>query len=220
MSNIVIPGDLLSDDPNRAGEGTFVEKGKVYSYRYGLLDSKDKIRVIPLAGKYFPSRGDVIIGKVVDISFSNWIVDMDSPYEGLLHVSEYPGRVDPQDMTKYIRVGDLIIAKVIDVDPSMKVELTMKNEWLRVLRGGRIIEIPHTRIPRVIGKGGSMINMLKRECRCTILIGKNGRIWLNGRAEDMDLACKTIYKIAAEAHTSGLTDKISEFIREHKKRRN
>lgn len=210
---VVVPGDLLSDDPRLASHGTYVEGGKVYSASYGLVDRRNNIKVIPLSGRYIPSRGDLVIGKVVDVTFSNWIVDINSPYEGLLHVSEFPERVDQNNMSKYLHVGELILAKVSDVDPSMKVELTLRDEHLRILRQGRVIDISHTKIPRVIGRNGSMISMLKKELNCSIFVGQNGRIWLKGDEKMMDLAIRTIFKIEREAHTSGLTDKIKEYLK-------
>lgn len=210
---IVVPGDHLGDDPKLSSHGTYVENGKVYSASFGLVDRRGTIKVIPLSGRYIPARGDLVIGKVVDVTFSNWIVDINSPYEGLLHVSEYPERVDQSNMSKYLHVGELIIAKVSDVDPSMKVELTLREEHLKVLKQGRVIDISHTKIPRVIGRNGSMISMLKKELNCSIFVGQNGRIWLRGDEKMMDLAIRTIFKIEREAHTSGLTDKIKDFLK-------
>lgn len=209
---IVVPGDMLGEDPKLAGSGTYVLDGRVYSTNYGLVDRRTSIKVIPLSGRYIPARGDLVIGKVVDVTFSNWIIDINSPYEGLLHVSEYPERVDPANMSKYLHVGELIIARVADVDPSMKVELTMRDEHLRILRQGRVIDISHVKIPRVIGRNGSMISMLKKDLNVSIFVGQNGRIWLKGDDKRVDLAIRTIFKIEREAHTSGLTDKIKEYI--------
>ena len=206
---LVIPGDILSDDVKRAGEGTYVASGKVYASIYGILDQKE-LRVIPLSGKYMPYTGDTVIGKVVDIIFSNWIVDINSPYEALLHVSEHPERIDTCDMDRCLEIGDLIIARVKDVDATMRVELTL--EKFKPLRSGRVIEISHTRIPRVIGRGGSMINLLKKELDCSIFVGQNGRIWINGKEDYIDLAIQTLLKIEREAHTPGLTDRIRELI--------
>jgi len=213
---VVVPGDLLSDDGKRSGEGTFVKDGKVYSLLYGLANFRDRINVIPLAGKYVPTSGDNIIGIVKDVTFSNWIVDINSPYDGLLHISEYPMRIESDEMSKHLRVGTSIMTRVKDVDSTMKVELTLSDRKLGVLKTGRIVEISHTRVPRLIGKGGSMISMLKKELNCNIFVGQNGRIWINGGAEDMDLALKTILLIEKEAHTNGLTDRIVEFLKSEK----
>ncbi len=213
---VVIPGDLLSEDAKSSGEGTFVKDGRVYSLLYGLANYRDKINVIPLAGKYIPISGDNIIGIVKDITFSNWIVDINSPYDGLLHISEYPKRIDADEMSKHLRVGSSIMTRVKDVDPTMKVELTLNDRKLGPIKTGRIIEISHTRVPRLIGKGGSMISMLKKELACNIFVGQNGRVWISGNAEDMDLALRTILLIEKEAHTNGLTDRIVEFLKNEK----
>ena len=209
---IVVPGDMLGENPKLAGIGTYVQDGRVYSANYGLVDRRNTIKVIPLSGRYIPARGDLVIGKVVDMTFSNWFADINAPYEGMLHISEFPERVDPANMSKYLHVGELIIARVADVDPTMKVELTMRDENLRILKQGRVIDISHVKIPRVIGRNGSMISMLKKDLNVSIFVGQNGRIWLKGDDKYVDLAIRTIFKIEREAHTSGLTDKIKDYI--------
>jgi len=213
---VVVPGDLLSEDAKRSGEGTYIKDGSVYSLLYGLANYRDKINVIPLAGKYVPAPGDNVIGVVKDITFSNWIVDMNSPYDGLLHISEFPKRIESDEMSKHLRIGSSIMTQVKDVDPTMKVELTLNDRKLGLIKAGRVIEISHTRVPRLIGKGGSMISMLKKEVNCNIFVGQNGRIWIRGGADDTDLALKTIALIEKEAHTNGLTDKIVDFLKTEK----
>jgi exosome complex component RRP4 len=108
------------------------------------------------------------------------------------------------------------MTQVKDVDPTMKVELTLNDRKLGLIKTGRVIEISHTRVPRLIGKGGSMISMLKKEVNCNIFVGQNGRIWISGGADDTDLALKTIALIDKEAHTNGLTDRIVDFLKTEK----
>ncbi len=214
---IVVPGDILSEDEKRSGEGTYVKDGRVHSLLYGFANYRDnRINVIPLAGKYVPASGDHIIGIVKDITFSNWIVDISSPYDGLLHISEFPKRIDSEEMSLHLRIGSSLMARVKEVDCTMKVELTVNDRRLGPIKNGRLMEISHTRVPRLIGKGGSMIGMLKKELNCNIFVGQNGRIWVSGNEDDMDLAIKTILLIEKEAHTNGLTDRIVEFLRVEK----
>ncbi len=213
---LVIPGEFLSDDINRADEGTYVEDGKVYSSVFGIASLKNRIKVVSLSGKYIPRPGDMIIGIITEVSFSNWIVDIRSPYEGLLHISEFPRRIENTDMSKYLTVGDSIMTLVTDVDPTMKVELTLNDQRLRQIKEGRIIEVTPSKVPRLIGRSGSMIAMLKNETRCNIFVGQNGRIWLTGKDKDLDLAVKSISKIERESHISGLTDRIIKFLKEEK----
>ena len=62
-----------------------------------------------------------------------------------------------------------------------------------------------------------MINLLKKMTNCNIFVTQNGRIWIQG--EDIEherLLIDTIFKIEKEAHTSGLTDRISSYIENEK----
>ncbi len=215
--SIVVPGDFLSDNPKDAGEGTYVEGGKVYASVHGITRQRDgHIQVVPLSGKYIPAKGDIIIGIVKEITSVNWIVDINSPYEALLHISEYPAKIDSDEMAGCLGVGDSFLALIRDVTHAMKVELTLKDPRLRVIRSGRVIDISSTKVPRLIGRGGSMINLLKSETGCSIFVGQNGRVWIEGKDKNIDLAVRCILKIEQEAHTSGLTDKITAFLKKEK----
>ena len=222
MYNVVVPGDFISDEVNRAGEGTYVDGGKVYAMKYGIVNDKGEIKVVALSGKYVPTRGDVVIGKIAEISFPYWIVDIASPYEARLHSSEFARgserKIEFGDMSNYLDLGDLIVAKVLNVDALMRVDLTLKDEF-RIGDRGRLIEISHTRVPRLIGRSGSMIKMLKEKCNCFVFIAKNGRIWIKGTEENMNLALQVVVMIANEAHTSGLTDRVAHFLDSFNKKR-
>ncbi len=215
MYKVVVPGDFISEEANRAGEGTYVEEGKVYAMKYGIVDDREEIKVVALSGKYVPTKGDVVIGEIVEISFPYWIVDIASPYEARLHTSEFTRnereKIEFGSMGKYLDLGDLIVAKVMNVDAMMRVDLALKDEF-KIGEGGRLIEISHTKVPRLIGRSGSMIRMLKEKCNCFIFIAKNGRVWIKGSEDEMNLALQVVLMIENEAHTSGLTDRVSYFL--------
>jgi exosome complex component RRP4 len=60
--------------------------------------------------------------------------------------------------------------------------------------------------------------MLKQETGCQITVGQNGVILVSGKSpEDEQLAVMAIRKIGEEAHTSGLTDRITEMIKNEKR---
>jgi exosome complex component RRP4 len=145
---------------------------------------------------------------------NGWNVDINSPYSAFLSLTEVEikGR-KPNDS---LDLDDSIIAKVIGIDPKMKVSLTMKDKVCRPIRFGRIVAINPTRVPRVIGKKGSMIKLLKGELGIQIIVGQNGLIWLSGDRKRVDIAEEAIYIIEREAHTEGLTDRITEFIKSRK----
>jgi exosome complex component RRP4 len=215
MYKVVVPGDFISDEVDRAGEGTYVDNGKVYALNYGIVSDKGAIKVVALSGKYVPTMGDVVIGRIIELSYPFWIVDIASPYEARLHLSDFSRgaerRIDFSSMSNYLDVGDLIIAKVLKVDALMRIDLGLKDE-IKIGDRGRLIEISYTKVPRVIGRSGSMIKLLKEKCKCFIFIAKNGRIWIKGQDENMNLATQVVLMIANEAHTSGLTDRVAHFL--------
>lgn len=215
MRKMVIPGELIAEGEHKLGEGVFREQGKIYSSVMGLVDEKKGyIRVIPLTGKYMPKVEDFVIGKIEDVQFSHWEVDINSAYSAILNASDYFREIDifQTALVKVLAPGDLIFAVVREITPTKKVYVTMVDRGARILKGGRLLKINPTKVPRVIGKNSSMISMLKKEVRCDILVGQNGRIWLNGEAERVNLAVKAIELIEREAHTAGLTERVKNMI--------
>ncbi len=143
---------------------------------------------------------------------SNWLFDINSPYPGVLHASESPWKVEFGATAKYLELGDNVTARILSVDDSKHVQLTMRDQSLRKLKGGHVVDIPYAKVPRVIGKNGSMIEMIKEYSRCKVLIGKNGRIWIDGEVENVLNVAKAIRIIDEESHTHGLTDRIRDFL--------
>ncbi|QLH75371.1 MAG: RNA-binding protein [Methanomassiliicoccales archaeon] len=210
---VVLPGDLLDTGRLKPGSGAYMEEGKVFAAQLGIKSVKSNfVNVIPLGGRYIPSPGDTVIGKVEDIGPSNWLIDINSPYPAPLHVTEVPWKVEFGDTSRFLGVGDTIMAKVLMVDETKRVQVTMKEQGLRKLQGGQVIEISHSKVPRVIGKGGSMIQIIKNYTACRIFIGQNGRIWLDGDIENMMVAIRAIKMIEEGAQMAHLTEKVKEYL--------
>ena len=206
--DLVIPGQLLADDEYYSGRGTFKENGKVCSSLMGLVSLRNKkLRVIPLKSKYVPKKGDVVIGKIDDVRFSMWNVDINSPYSGILPAFEVFGR-EKKELNKVFDIGDVLFLRVVDVDEIKKAKLGLKGRGMGKFKGGIIVDIAPTKVPRLIGKKGSMINMIKDKTNCKIVVGQNGLVWVKGDKDMEQLTKSIIQLIEAEAHTSGLTNKI------------
>lgn len=209
---IVVPGELLAVG-KRAGSGTYSEGNKVYAAQLGIKSVRqDQVTVVPLAGQYMPVRGDLVVGKIIDIGASNWLVDINSPYPAPLHVNEVPWRVEFGETSKFMTVGDIVLLKVVGVDEVKRVSVSMQEHGLRKLTGGMVIEVSPTKVPRVIGRNGSMIQMLKNSTGCRIYVGQNGRIWIDGELDSIVKAVKAIKMIEDEAHNLGLTEKVKRFL--------
>ena len=144
---------------------------------------------------------------------SSWLVNINAPYPALLHVNEVPWDVEFGETEKYLNYGDSIMAKILQVDAEKKLQITLKDRNLYKIRGGYITYIEPSKVPRLIGKKGSMISLLKKYTRCRIFVGQNGRIWIDGDNDNISKVLRTIRKIEEESLTYGLTNKIEELLK-------
>lgn len=198
MRRLVVPGDLITEEKVKLGPNVYLEGGKVYSKVVGLAEIVEgTARVIPLEGRYIPKEGDPVIGVVIDVKIPGYDIDLNSPYFGFL---------PQEEISEEATYGDIVVATVKRVDEIKSALLEKAN----ILRGGEVITINPKKVPRVIGKKQSMLNLIQNLTGVTILVGANGRIWLYGK--NVDVAKEAIYKIEQEAHTTGLTDRITKFI--------
>ncbi len=214
---LVVPGEFLGQ--GRGGNGTYVENGNVYSKVIGLAEEREGLFfVIPLRGIYNPKRGDGVIGKIEDIVFSKWVVDINSPYEATLLLSDAVTEfidLTKTDLSKYYDYGDLIFAEISSVTKTKNVQLSMKDRRCRKLKGGRIIKVTPAKVPRIIGRRGSMVEMIKEITGTQIVVGQNGIVWIKG--EHQDIAAEAIMFIEEKSHVSGLTDHIKAMLTEKMK---
>ena len=219
--DIVVPGEVLAVGmDNFPGTGTYREGENIVALMLGLVQLDGRtIKLIPLSGRYIPKMYDTIICKVVDVNMSGWRLDTNSPYSAMLSMKEATSQFIPRgaDLTKFYDIGDYISCKVINVTSQKLVDVTMKGMGLRKLQGGRAIEVASNKVPRIVGKQGSMVSMIKDATKCNIMAGQNGIIWISGTPEGELHEVEAIRKIEEESHLSGLTDKIKEFLEKNGK---
>ena len=216
---IVIPSQFLGEiKDKKAGRGTVIIDGKIYSERLGVLNKNSEyINVIPLKGRYDPIEGDFVIGIVEEALQSGWLVDINAPSPALLHVNEVPWDVEFGETERYLNHGDSIMAKILQVDITKKIQITLNDRNLYKIKGGHIINVEPSKVPRIIGKKGSMIALLKKYTRCRIFVGQNGRIWIDGEHDSITKVLETIRKIENEALSYGLTNRIETFLKKDAK---
>ena len=217
---VVSPGELLADGDHLLGDNAYRIGTQIYSDCIGILEvDGNKVFVVPLKGNYFPRPGDLVAGRVVDVGLSGWSIDIRAPYEAMLPASETPGPRGPRrrDLSTSYDVGDILLAEVLAFDRTRDPLLTVKGPGLGKITTGRVVEISAAKIPRLIGRKGSMISMLKKETDCQITVGQNGLVLVWGKSQDAErVAVEAIYLIEREAHTRGLTDRIREMISKSK----
>lgn len=216
---IVIPGETIITGKNYLpSDGTRKEGEEIIASRFGLAEISDRlVKVISLSGAYIPRVGNTIIGRVTDITFSGWMIDINAPYSSFLSTKESNMRYgDREDLEDVYGIGDLVVCKIFSVKRK-SVDLTTRIRGLGKLKDGIVITINSNKVPRVIGKEGSMVNLIKQETNCNIVVGQNGIIWIKGdKVEDEIKAKSAIMFIAEKSFIEGLTDEVSKFLKEYK----
>ncbi len=207
---IVVPGEIIfSGEDYLPGENTRREGSDIVATKFGLVEEAGRvIKLIPISGAFVPRRGNVVIGRVVDITYAGWIVEIDSAAQAFLSIEESPRFINRNEMDQYLRVGDVIAAKIWGVK-NRGLDLTLKGKGLGKLEDGFIFNIIPSRVPRVIGREGSMVNLIKERAQCSITVGQNGWIWIKGPNIKAEIkARKAIELVAEKVYIDGLTEKI------------
>jgi exosome complex component RRP4 len=212
----VIPGELVSQGKYRYTLNIYRVDDKYYSTRVGMAElTPDSVRVIPLTGPYFPRVDDLVIGKVVDYSAFSWEVDINSCFYAYLPAQNVFGReYTPAryDLTEKFAVGDLIAAKVMAFDRTRDPLLSLSGPGLGKIRNGEVVPISPTKVPRVIGKKGSMIRGIEEGTGCRLMVGQNGLIVISGPTEGILKAVSALRLIEKEAHVADLTQKVQSLL--------
>lgn len=216
--NVVVPGDLIAEGMDvLPGNGTYRSGDKLFASRVGLVSIRGSvIKIIPLRGRYIPQKDDLIVGEVISVGPSSWAIDMRAPDSGSLTVSEGVGRfvdINREDITRYFDIGDLVFAKIVRVTKTMYSILTARGPGLGKLDPSMTIEVNTTKVPRIIGKKGSMLGMLKQETGAGIVVGQNGIIWVKGNTREEELKIKEIILfIEKNSHKQGLTEQVKKML--------
>ena len=213
---IVIPGELIAEGLEFLPSGNAYREGdKIYACTIGMVSVKGRVvKVIPLTGRYMPKKGDAIIGKITAVLAGGWSVDVNSAYAADLPLAEGTSEFIPRgaDLTRFFDLNDYVFAEVTNVTETKFVKLTAAKRPYRRLKGGILVSISPVKVPRVIGKQGSMVKMIKDMSGCDVVVGQNGWIWIKGTPESEAKVELIIKKIEREAHIKGLTDKIKAML--------
>ena len=214
---VVVPGETLAEGMDfLPSYGTYRSGEKILAGRLGLAITEGKvIKLVSLTGSYLPKRGDTIIGKVTEIMLSGWRININSAYSAVLSLQEGSSHYIEKgsDLKRIYNFGEYIVVKVTQVTTQRLIDVSARGPGLRKLVGGRIIKVGSHKVPRIIGKKGSMVSLIKDYTKCKIIVGQNGVVWIQGNnPEDEILTVNTIRKIEREAHISGLTDNIKKHL--------
>ncbi len=216
---IVIPGEaIVKGDNYLPGENTEKKGEEIISLRYGLAEETNRlVKVIPLSGVYQPRTGNVVIGKVEMITFNGWVIDIGASENGFLPLTEVPRFVSKGGMDEVMDIGDMVTSKIASIN-KRGIDLSIKSRNLGKIEEGMVVNVNSNKVPRVIGKEGSMVNLIKENTGCNITVGQNGFIWIKGdKIEDELLAKKAIMFVTEKSFIDGLTEEVKKWFGENKK---
>ena len=215
---IVIPGEVIAKGEDYLpGEWTEKKMDEIIALKYGLAEeSRNLIRVIPLSGVYQPRRGNVVIGIVENITMNGWVIDIGAIENAFLPLTEVPRYVNKDGLEDVMKIGDAVVAKIWNIN-KRGIDLSIRSKGLGKVDEGMLVTINPNKVPRVIGKEGSMIKLIKDNTNCKITVGQNGLIWIAGENIDEELfAKKAILFVAERSFASGLTEELNKWFEKEK----
>jgi len=212
----VLPGDVIARGNHRYGP--YVEKrGDEYiALRVGLAEvGRDGVKLNPMTGPYLPRAEDDVIGKVVDLNGFGWVVDINSCFDGFLPASFVFGREfspSTHDLSSKFKVGDMIGARIESFERSRDPQLSIRGHGYGKIESGEIIKISPTKVPRLIGKRGAMINLISEKTGCDVRVGQNGVVVVTGPPEGIVKTAKAVKMVEEEAHAADLMSKVEAYL--------
>jgi len=217
QNQFVIPGDVIITGSYTPEQNVILDGDKIMSTAIGFYEIEDnRVNVIPLTGLYTPKIDDLIIGKVVSHSALSWDVDINSYYTGMLPASDIFGRdylPSKDDLSLKLCVGDIISTRIINAGGSRGPLLSISGQNLGKIDSGELVKISPTKIPRLIGKHGSMIQTIEASTNATITIGQNGLIVVSSNETNGLLkALAAIRMVEEQAHLADLTNKMKKML--------
>lgn len=213
----VIPGDVITTGPYRPEQNVILDGNKIISTAIGISEIyDDSIKVIPLTGKYIPKIDDLVIGKVISHTSLSWELDINSCYVGFLPAQDVFGRdfsAHADELSSKLKTGDLVAARIANSDRTRDPLVTISDRDLGKIDSGHLVSISTSKVPRLIGKKGTMIQMIEMATNAAITIGQNGWIVVSCETpEGLLKAKKAIQMVNEMAHVANLTDQVKEML--------
>ncbi len=213
----VIPGDVVTTGPFRPEQNVVLDGNKIISTTVGISEIyDDSVRVISLTGKYIPKINDLVIGKVLSHTSLSWELDINSCYVGFLPAQDVFGRdfsAHADELTSKLTAGDLVAARIANFDRTRDPLVTISDRDLGKIDSGALIQISPSKVPRLIGKRGTMIQSIEMATDAAITIGQNGWVVVSCESpEGLLKAKKAIQMVNEKAHVANLTDQVKEML--------
>jgi len=218
-NQFVLPGDVIVTGDYRPAQNVILEGNRLMSTATGFSEIKDDlVTVTPLTGLYTPKTDDLVVGKIVSHNALSWEVNINSYYPGILTAFDIFGKdysASRDDLSLKLNTGDIILARIANVN-SRDPLITITGENLGKIDSGELVKISPAKIPRLIGKHGSMIQTIEGSTNATITVGQNGLIILKcDNSAGLKKAIASIKMIGMIQYEVNIEDKIQNILDEN-----
>lgn len=175
-------------DPALTIEGT----GQIIAAVNGVVEITDRvISVKGRASRYQPEVGDVIVGRITEVAGNKWLVDINSAQAGIMLLSNVtePGgmlrrreRGDELGMRQLFDQADLIVAEVqrLSQDGVASLHTRAAQKYGKLISFGRLVVVNASLVKR---SKHQFVHL--QACRCQLIIGVNGNIWVSRLTEGL-----------------------------------
>ena len=218
-NHFVLPGDVISNGSSSLKQNVILEGDKLVSTTIGFTEINDgAVDVIALTGLYISAVDDLVIGKIVSHNSLSWEVDINSSYRAMLPASDIFGKdysPSRDDLSLKLIIGDIILARIVNSD-SKRPLITINGQNLGKIDDGELIKISPAKVPRLIGKHGSMIQSIEESTGASITIGQNG--WVIFKSDNpisLKNAIASIKMADLILHDDNLEEKIQNMLDEN-----
>jgi len=158
----------------------------------------------------------LVIGTIQYIHGNSWFADINSCYQGMLLGQDVFGRGSyptKSEMEERLSKGDIIFAKIANSDRQREPLISIADQSLGKIDSGELVKISPAKIPRLIGKHGSMIQTIEGSTNATITVGQNGLIVVScDETNGLLKALAAIRMVDEQAHLVNLTDKVKKML--------
>ncbi|MBT4059416.1 MAG: RNA-binding protein [Euryarchaeota archaeon] len=212
--SLVIPGDKISSDTGgQIGHGVMKKDGSLIATKLGYLVEKGgEFSVSPIHTTYFPRPGDLVIGYIEGMRANIWFIDLNAPFNAILPMSLAPMKVEYGATRDAMNVGTTILCRVQEVDESHSSVVTMKGMGLRKVNSGFVDTIPPHLVGKVASGANSIINQIKDSSNCRIILGANGRIWVDGDSNGIRVVRDALSFVRENEHSTDLNGDVAKYL--------
>ena len=172
-----------------------------------------------MTGFYTPKPDDLVIGKIRSHTSFSWEVDINSFCISILPAFDIFGKdysPSKDELSSKLKTGDLLVGRIVNVNPGRDPLMTINGENLGKIDSGELVKISPTKIPRLIGKDGSMIQTIEAATNASITVGQNGLVILKcDNSADLKKAIEAIKIMDSILDDTNVEKKIQNILDEN-----